>query len=105
MPSSLRRASRRAFGPAGERVGLQVIASVHGTVDGLVLVGLGEGFVMGVTYAVMGVPHSTVLGTLTAIAAMIPFGGPVAVGLSALFLLLQGARPWRPSCCSRSAWR
>jgi predicted PurR-regulated permease PerM len=91
LAQQLRCASRRAFGPAGERVGLQVIASVHGTVDGLVLVGLGEGFVMGITYAVMGVPHATVLGTLTAIAAMIPFGGPVAVGLSALFLLFQGS--------------
>ncbi len=38
----------RAFGPAGERVGRQMIASVHGTVDGLVLVGLGEGFILGV---------------------------------------------------------
>jgi predicted PurR-regulated permease PerM len=91
LARQLRRASRRAFGPAGERVGLQVIASVHGTVDGLVLVGLGEGFVMGITYAVMGVPHATVLGTLTAIAAMIPFGGPVSVCLPPLFLLLQGS--------------
>ncbi len=30
-------ASNRAFGPSGERVGRQVIASVRGTVDGLVL--------------------------------------------------------------------
>ena len=43
-------ASQRAFGPAGERIGRQMIASVHGTVDGLVLVGLGEGLLLGVAY-------------------------------------------------------
>ncbi len=52
----MRRASRRLFGPSGERVGAQMIASVHGTVDGLVLVGLGEGLLLGLAYAFAGVP-------------------------------------------------
>ncbi len=91
LTAQLARASSRAFGAAGERVGRQMVASVHGTVDGLVLVGLGEGVVLGIAYAVTGVPHPTVLGTLTAIAAMIPFGGPIAVGVAALFLLAQGS--------------
>ena len=43
VTQQLRRAAARAFGPGGERVGLQIIASIHGTVTGLVLVGLGEG--------------------------------------------------------------
>ena len=43
-----RRAAKRAFGPGGERVGRQIIASVHGTVNGLVLVGLGEGLLLGI---------------------------------------------------------
>ena len=50
--AQLQRASARAFGPGGERVGRQMIASVHGTVDGLVLVGLGEGFILGIGYLV-----------------------------------------------------
>jgi predicted PurR-regulated permease PerM len=91
LTAQLRQASRRAFGPAGERVGLQMVASVHGTVDGLVLVGLAEGLLLGVTYALMGVPQPTVLGAVTAVAAMIPFGGPVAVGVAALFLLAKGS--------------
>jgi predicted PurR-regulated permease PerM len=91
LAEQMRRASRRAFGPSGERVGRQIIASVHGTVDGLVLVGIGEGFVMGVIYAVMRVPHPTLLGMLTAVAAMIPFGAPVAFGLAGLLLLVQGS--------------
>lgn len=38
-----------------------MIASVHGTVDGLVLVGLGEGFIMGIGYVIAGVPHPALL--------------------------------------------
>ena len=91
VAEQMRRASRRAFGPAGERVGAQMVASVHGTVDGLVLVGLGEGVLLGVAYAFAGVPHPTLLGALTALAAMIPFGAPLLFGIAALLLLGQGA--------------
>jgi predicted PurR-regulated permease PerM len=85
------RASRRAFGPPGERVGRQVIASVRGTVDGLVLVGLGEGVLLGVVYVLAGVPHPVLLGAFTAVAAMIPFGAALAFGLAALLVLAKGA--------------
>lgn len=88
LVSQMRRASRRAFGPSGERVGGQIVASVHGTVDGLVLVGIGEGVILGIAYAVLGVPHPTLLGAFTAIAAIIPFGAPVAFGLAAALLFL-----------------
>jgi predicted PurR-regulated permease PerM len=84
-------ASARAFGPAGERVGRQIIASVHGTVDGLVLVGLGEGFILGVGYLVTGVPHPTLFGLFTAIAAMVPFGAPLVFGIAAVILLIHGS--------------
>jgi predicted PurR-regulated permease PerM len=83
--------SRRAFGAAGEDIGGQIINSVHGTVNGLVLVGLGEGVLLGVGYVIAGVPHPTLFGLLTAIAAMVPFGAAVAVGAAALVLLANGA--------------
>ena len=38
----------RSFGPAGEDVGQHVVAAVRGTVDGLVLVGLVEGVLLGI---------------------------------------------------------
>ena len=38
-----RTASQKLFGEQGERVALQMVASVHGTVAGLVLVAIGEG--------------------------------------------------------------
>ena len=85
------RASQRLFGAHGERVARQMVASVHGTVDGLVLVGIGEGFLLGIVYAFAGVPHPVLFGALTAVAAMIPFGAPLAIGIAAVLLLAGGA--------------
>ncbi|WP_336490579.1 AI-2E family transporter [Methylobacterium nigriterrae] len=81
----------RLFGPRGERVARQMVASVHGTVNGLVLVGLGEGALLGGVYFFAGVPHPVLLGALTAVAAMIPFGAPLVFGVAAVLLLAQGA--------------
>ncbi len=94
LTQQLRRAAARAFGPGGERVGLQIVASVHGTVSGLVLVGLGEGVLLGVVYAVAGVPHPTVFGALTAVAAIVPFAAPVVFGVAALVLAGSGSVGW-----------
>ena len=80
-------ASRRAFGPAGENVGRQMVLSVHGTVNGLVLVGLVEGLILGVVYFIVGVPHATLFGLFTALLAMVPFGAGIAFGVAALLLL------------------
>ena len=91
LVGQLRRVGERAVGPHGERVGRQMIASVHGTVDGLVLVGLGEGVLIGIAYAFAGVPHPTLFGAATAIGAMIPFGAGAVFGIAALVLLTQGA--------------
>ncbi|WP_375458155.1 AI-2E family transporter [uncultured Enterovirga sp.] len=84
-------ASHRAVGPHGERIGRQMIASIHGTVDGLVLVGLGEGVLIGIAYWIAGVPHPTLLGAATAIGAMVPFGAVAVFGSAALSLLANGA--------------
>ena len=84
-------ASAKLFGPRGERVARQMVASVHGTVDGLVLVGLGEGVLLGIVYYFAGVPHPVLLGALTAVAAMIPFGAPLVFGIAAAILLANGA--------------
>jgi predicted PurR-regulated permease PerM len=91
VTQQMRRAAARAFGPGGERVGRQIIASVHGTVNGLVLVGLGEGVVLGAIYAIAGAPHPTVLGAVSAVAAMIPFAAGIPIAIAALLLLANGA--------------
>ncbi len=94
LTEQLRRVGSRTFGPNGERIGRQIIASVHGTVDGLVLVGLGEGLLLGIVYAFAGVPHPSVFGALTAVAAIIPFAAPVVFCLCALLLAAKGALVW-----------
>ena len=83
-------ASEKMFGPRGERVAKQMVASVHGTVNGLVLVGLGEGVVLGVVYVFTHVPHPVLFGAVTAVAAMVPFAAAIAFGLAALLLLASG---------------
>ena len=84
-------ASGKLLGPQGERIGEQALASVRGTIDGLVLVGIGFGAVMTIVYWFLGVPHPIMLGVFTAIAAMIPFGAGVALGIAALLELTQGS--------------
>jgi predicted PurR-regulated permease PerM len=91
LARQMHRASQRAFGPAGERIAQQMVAAVHGTVDGLVLVGLGEGLLLGIAYALAGVPHPTSFGVLTALAAMIPFGAAVLFIVATLLLLVNGS--------------
>ena len=87
----MRRAGDRLFGSAGERVGYQAILSIRGIIDGLVLVGIGEGAVMAVAYLLLGVPNPLLLGALTAVAAMIPFGAAVLLVIAAALLLAQGS--------------
>jgi len=90
VAEQLRIASRRAFGAAGENVGLQMLRSVHGTVNGLVLVGLGEGGLLGVAYWAAGVPHPTLFGMVTALLAMVPLGAPIAFCAAGAVLLASG---------------
>ena len=58
--------------------------------NGLVLVGLGEGVVLGIIYAIAGVPHAILLGAFTAVAAMVPFAAAIAFGIAALIVLAAG---------------
>ena len=79
----------RLFGPPGARLGKDAVAAVRGTVNGLVLVGLAEGVLLGVAYAVSGLSHAALFGLVTAVLAMVPFGAPVMFVACALYLLAQ----------------
>ena len=92
--AELRVAGDRILGPTGERVAQQIVLSVRGTINGLVFVGIGEGAVMTVVYAVAGAPHPVLLGAATAVAAMIPFGAIVVFAVAALLILAQGSAAW-----------
>ena len=65
-------------------------AALRGTVNGTILVGLGVGVLMGVCYALVAMPAPTLIGFITAFAAMIPFVVPVVFGFVAVFLFATG---------------
>jgi predicted PurR-regulated permease PerM len=83
--------SDRLLGKGGERVARHMISAVHGTVNGLVLVGLGEGLLIGASYIAVGLPNAVPVGALTGVLAVIPFGAPVVFCTAAAYLLTQGA--------------
>jgi predicted PurR-regulated permease PerM len=87
----LERGATRAFGDAGGRVGRQIFASVRGTVDGLVLLGLAQGIIMAVIYVFAGVPHPILMGLLSGVASMVPFGLVAILLVALLLLVVQGA--------------
>ncbi len=82
--------SDRLLGAQGERVGRHMVQAVLGTVNGLVLVGLGEGVVLGIAYILAGLPHPVSIAVLTGVLAVIPFGAPVVFGAAALYLAATG---------------
>jgi predicted PurR-regulated permease PerM len=85
------RLSDRLLGPDGERIGRHMVQAILATVNGLVLVGLGEGAVMGIVYIAAGLPHPVSIAALTGILAVIPFGAPLAFGAAALYLVGTGS--------------
>jgi predicted PurR-regulated permease PerM len=87
----VRRCGAALFGPVGERYVSHAAVAVRGTVNGLVLVGLGEGLLLGFGYAAAGLQHPAILGVLTAIMAMIPFAAKLVFGGAALVLFAQGS--------------
>jgi len=83
--------SDRLLGAQGERIGRHMVHAVLGTVNGLVLVGMGEGVLLGIAYILAGLPHPVSIGVLTGILAVIPFGAPVVFGAAALYLAATGS--------------
>jgi len=82
--------SRKLFGETGIRYAIHAMAAVGATVNGLVLVGLGEGLLLGVGYAFAGLSHPALLGALTGVFAMIPFAAKLIFGSCALVLVAGG---------------
>lgn len=89
--SALRIGARRAFGPSGEHVGEQMVRAVRGTVNGLVIVGLLEGVIMGLTYELCGVPHPALLGLVTGLLSVVPMGSLLAIAAAAALVAAAGA--------------
>lgn len=78
-------------GEGGVRYGRQAAVAIGATVNGLVLVGLAEGFLIGVSYFLAEAPHPVILGLITGVLAMVPFAAPIIFGAVSLILLAKGS--------------
>ncbi|TAN48774.1 MAG: AI-2E family transporter [Methylococcaceae bacterium] len=91
LARQIMRCSSGLLGTLGERYLKHAANAVRGTVNGLVLVGLGEGLLLGLGYAAAGLPHPAMLGVITGVMAMVPFAAKLVFGTAALVLLAQGS--------------
>jgi predicted PurR-regulated permease PerM len=86
-------AADRFFGDPGERLARKLVETVRGTVNGTLLVAVGEGVVIGAGYVVAGVPKPYLFAVLTAAFAMVPLGAWVVFTSAALLLVAAGGTP------------
>lgn len=85
-----REVSTRMFGSFGGNFLERLIAAVRATVNGTVLVSVLEGSILGIAYAVAGVPQPLLFATFTIALALVPFGAWAAFGLASLILIGTG---------------
>jgi predicted PurR-regulated permease PerM len=81
--------SDRLFGEAGEGLVEKMIDATRATVNGTVLVAVGEGIATGIGYYVAGVPNALIFVIFTTAFAMIPFGAWLAFAAAA-FVTISG---------------
>ena len=77
-------------GESGKRYGLQAAIAIRATVNGVVLVGLAEGLLIGMSYWAADAPHAAILGLSTGALAMIPFAAPLIFTGVSVVLIAQG---------------
>ena len=77
----------RLLGQAAQRYGRYSLTAVRATVNGLVFIGLMEGFLLGIGYAICGVPHPIAFLLATAVLGIVPFGAPAALAVASLTLI------------------
>lgn len=73
-----------------QRFSRVVPATVSSTVIGMGVIALGEGVILGIAYALAGVPSPVALGVVTGFMALIPGGAPLAFTLVSLYLFGSG---------------
>ncbi len=82
--------SRKVFGDKGYKYTLHANSAVRSTVNGMLVVGVGKGLLMGAGYAFVGLDNPAILGALTGIFALIPFAAKLIFSACALVLVAQG---------------
>lgn len=64
--------------------------TTRGVLYGLVLTALVQGALAGIGYWLAGLPTPILLGVVTTVLALVPFGTPIVIGLACLWLYLTG---------------
>ncbi|HTH97846.1 MAG TPA: AI-2E family transporter [Stellaceae bacterium] len=82
------RTAQRLLGPGGTSLSQQIVAAVRGAVLGLVVVGLGEGVVIGLAFEFLAVPHPILFAAGVALLSPIPMGAMLIVIIAAIFLFI-----------------
>ena len=82
---------QKLFGDTGVRYAEHAVSAIRATVNGLVLLGLVEGLLLGVGYAVTGLSHPAMLAAMTGVFAMIPFAAKLVLVACSLVLAASGA--------------
>ncbi|MGI4875930.1 MAG: AI-2E family transporter [Janthinobacterium lividum] len=82
--------AHRMLGRFGPEFQERLVTAMRATLNGTVLVSVGEGALVGVGYAVAGVPRPILFAVVTVAFAMVPFGAWAAFGVATLILLVQG---------------
>ena len=80
----------RILGEAGEGLIEKMVDAIRGTVNGTVVVAVGEGLLIGVGYVIAGVPNAVMFTIFTISFAMLPFGAWVTFTLAAVVLISSG---------------
>lgn len=91
LAGEIDRIVRARLGGRGERYLGQAIVAVRATVYGTIVVGLIDGTLIGITFALAGVPSAAVWGAVTGLLAQVPFLAYLAVVAVAVALAAKGA--------------
>ena len=79
-----------------------MLVAVRGAVNGTVIIAIAEGLLIGLGYALAGVPHAILFAILTAAFAMLPLGAWFAFSAAALVLVLSDGSV--PAAAGVFAW-
>ena len=90
LVTDVRRISQRLFGTAVQPLLGHAVIAIRATVDGVVLVAIAFGAIMGGVYAFCGASHPILFGFITGILAMVPFAAPIAFVAIAASLFAAG---------------
>lgn len=91
IAAEIERVGRYCLGSRWIRYSARLPKALRATVNGTILVGMGVGMLMSISYVWVQFPAPTLFGFITAFAAMIPFAVPIVFAIVAVVLVAAGS--------------